>query len=151
MTGIAIGLGAYKGSALALTDWIGGRVPVIFDSNTTSSLPCVRGAAVRPWRRGIAAHPRRQGHSDPGRNRAQGLRGNALVRSGRAPAGTHGGLVESLNAQARHVLEQPAVLGRPTRLGASLRPMGVAQFRDFIRAETDKWQRVIRLLGARAD
>jgi tripartite-type tricarboxylate transporter receptor subunit TctC len=67
------------------------------------------------------------------------------------PAGTPGAIVDRLNKVVNDILRQLDVMERFAALGAE--PIGntPSAFGAYIRAELDKWGKVIRSAGIRAD
>jgi tripartite-type tricarboxylate transporter receptor subunit TctC len=67
------------------------------------------------------------------------------------PAATPAETVRRLEAETTKVLAMPAVRERLTQLGFRVDGRGAAAYRDYIRAEAERWTPVIRSLGIRAD
>ena len=61
-----------------------------------------------------------------------------------APAGTPRETVRKLNAEIGRALRDHELQGRFDNLGARLAPNTSAEFATFIRAERDKWAKIIR-------
>jgi tripartite-type tricarboxylate transporter receptor subunit TctC len=68
-----------------------------------------------------------------------------------APAGTPGDVVTKLNAEVNRILQLPDVTARLAPLGAEVATHGVAEFGRILRADEQKWTRIIREVGARAE
>jgi tripartite-type tricarboxylate transporter receptor subunit TctC len=68
-----------------------------------------------------------------------------------APAGTPPAVIERLNAEARRAFGLPDVKAQLAAQGVHPVPDTAAAFAAFIRQETDKWARVVRESGAKAD
>jgi tripartite-type tricarboxylate transporter receptor subunit TctC len=150
VAGVDIAHVPYKGSAPAITDLIADHVQMMFD-NTTTSLPQVRQGRLRAL--GVAELHRLP--SDPAIPTIDesGLKGfEATPWFGMvARAGTPSTRVEQLAEAVRAAIEKPELNQRFAALGVELRAMAPAAFGRFIAAETTKWERVIRVSGARAD
>ena len=140
----------YKGSAPALNDLLAGHVTMMFD-NTTSSLPLVRGGALRAI--AVAEEKRLLATPDIQTVAEQGLPGFVstpwfgIVTT----AGTPGAVVEKLSAAINETLSTPAVLVRFLEMGVELRPNSPKAFESYISAETVKWKEVVRVSGAKLD
>lgn len=140
----------YKGSAPALADLIAGHVQMMFD-NTTTSLPHVRQGRLRAL--GVAEAKRLAGAPEIPTLDESGLKGfEATPWFGLvAPAGTPEDVVNRLSAEIRAALAKPEMAQRFGALGVELRGMRADEFGRFIKAETEKWEKVIRVSGAHAD
>jgi tripartite-type tricarboxylate transporter receptor subunit TctC len=68
-----------------------------------------------------------------------------------APAKTPAEIIDRLNATINAGLADPQLKARLDSLGADPMPMTPAEFGKFIADETDKWARVVKFSGARAD
>lgn len=68
-----------------------------------------------------------------------------------APAGTPDPIVNKLNAELMVVLAQPSVREKLQGQGMEILGGTPAQFVDYIRAETDRWGRVVRASGAKVN
>ena len=140
----------YKGSAPALNDLLAGHVTMMFD-NTTSSLPLVRGGALRAI--AVAEEKRLLATPDIQTVAEQGLPGFVstpwfgIVTT----AGTPGAVVEKLSSAINETLSTPAVLVRFLEMGVELRPNSPKAFESYISAETVKWKEVVRVSGAKLD
>lgn len=150
MAGISMIHIAYRGSAPALTDLIGGRVQFMFD-NTTSSLPQVARGALR----GIAVAERERLKAAPNIPTVQesGLRDfEATPWFGVvARAGTPRESIDRLSAAIAQALNRPEVQARFVPLGVELRGTTPAAFATHIASELVKWERIVKLSGAKLD
>jgi tripartite-type tricarboxylate transporter receptor subunit TctC len=68
-----------------------------------------------------------------------------------APAGTPSDVIATLNAAFVKALADPATVERIRVLGAEPIPMTPAEFAAFIKAEIEKWLKVVRLSGGKAN
>jgi tripartite-type tricarboxylate transporter receptor subunit TctC len=140
----------YKGSGAAITDMLGGQVPVIVDT-PTSLRPHIAGGKVRP----IAVTSLQASPLVPGVKPVaeQGFSGfnviawNALY----APKGTPAEIVTSLNAAFNKVLQRPETRQRLLELGFEAGGGTPEQLREFGQAERRKWQDVISSAGLKAE
>ena len=140
----------YKGSGAAITDMLGGQLPVIVDT-PTSLRPHIAGGKVRP----IAVTSLQASPLVPGVKPVaeQGFSGfnviawNALY----APKGTPAEIVTSLNAAFNKVLQRPETRQRLLELGFEAGGGTPEQLREFGQAERRKWQDVISSAGLKAE
>jgi tripartite-type tricarboxylate transporter receptor subunit TctC len=63
------------------------------------------------------------------------------------PGGTPPAQIERLQAAAQQALKEPQLQARLAEQGAQIVASGAEAYRGFIRAETDRWSRVIRAAG----
>jgi tripartite-type tricarboxylate transporter receptor subunit TctC len=140
----------YKGAAPAVNDLIGGQVNVIF-ADVAAILPHVKAGKAKPL--GIGSSRRFEGLPEVPTIAEAGVPGFegggflGLV----APAGTPREVVSALNAAAVKTLAMPEI--RERLLGLASPPVGDTpeQFGQFLRAEIDKWARVIRAGNIKAE
>ncbi len=149
MTGINMQHVPYRGSAPALQDLLTNRVQVIFD-NLPGSISHIKAGALRAL--GVTAGKRSQalpdvptiGETVPGYE--------AVVWYGIvAPKGTPPEIVATLNKAVNEVLADPKLTARLAELGGEPMPMTPAQFGKLITDETEKWAKVVKFSGAKAD
>ncbi|MEO8143494.1 MAG: tripartite tricarboxylate transporter substrate binding protein [Betaproteobacteria bacterium] len=140
----------YKGAAPAVNDLLGGQVNVIF-ADVAAILPHVKAGRVKAL--GIGSVRRFDGLPDVPTIAEAGVPGFegggflGLV----APAGTPRGVVNALNAAAVKSLAAPEVNERLNALASP--PVGESPeyFGRHLRAEIDKWARVIRAGNIKPD
>ena len=68
-----------------------------------------------------------------------------------APAGTPNEVVARLNAELKKVLEQPEVKQRFEAQGFTASWNTPEAFESFLKAEVDKWAKVVKVSGAKVD
>jgi tripartite-type tricarboxylate transporter receptor subunit TctC len=69
-----------------------------------------------------------------------------------APAGTPGEIIKKLNQDIESLLQMPDIAERLSMGGSSVIVGGTpAQFGEFIRAEIEKWSKVVNASGAKVD
>jgi len=143
MAGISIVHVPYKGNAPALTDLLGGHVEMIFNG-VPSVLPLIQSGRVR----GIAIGSLKRFQALPNLPTfdESGLKGyEATTWFGLlAPAKTPRDLIARLNVDVDKALKSPDLKAR--FLNEGIEPMGGSpeSFTKFIRAEIDKYAKVIR-------
>ena len=137
----------YKGGAPALTDLLGGQVPIVFDPIPTS-LTHVRGGRLRA----LAISSARRSALVPELPTVAeaGLPGfDVSAWFGLyAPAATPREIVGKLNADVNRVLQLPEVKEKFAALGAESLPMTTEQFELHLRAEIARFARAIKDSGA---
>ena len=67
------------------------------------------------------------------------------------PAGVNPAIVNKLNVEVRRILALDDVRNRVVGLGAEVATTTPEQFVEFIRAELAKWEKVVKISGARVD
>lgn len=140
----------YKGAAPAVNDLLGGQVNLVF-ADVAAVLSHVKSGRLKPL--GIGSSRRFDGLPDVPTISEAGVPGFeaggflGLV----APAGTPAAVVSALNAATLKSLATPQV--RERLVGLATIPMGGSpeQFGQHLRAEVDKWARVIRAGNVRVD
>ena len=68
-----------------------------------------------------------------------------------APKNTPAEIIDALNREINAALAEPAVQGRITDPGGLVLALSPSAYASLIAQETDKWAKVIKLSGARAD
>ncbi len=149
MAGINIVHVPYRGAAPALTDVLAGQVPVLFD-NLPSSIPHIKAGALRAL--GVTAAKRVAALPDVPAI-AETLPGyEASVWYGiAAPKGTPSDIVDKLNGAVNAALADPTVQKRLAELGGEPMPMKPGEFGKLVASETEKWGKVIRAAGIKAE
>ena len=149
MTGINMQHVPYRGSAPAMQDLLTNRVQVIFD-NLPGSMAHIKAGTLRAL--GVTAGKRAAalpdvptiGETVPGYE--------AVIWYGIvAPKGTPPEVVDTLNTAVNAVLADPQLKARLAALGGEPMPMTPAQFGKLIADETEKWAKVVKFSGAKAD
>ena len=68
-----------------------------------------------------------------------------------APAGTPAGIVERLNQELNAAFADPKMKARIVELGGTPLPGSPTDFAKLFADETEKWAKVVKLSGAKAD
>ena len=150
MAGINIVHVPYKGSATAQTALMSGEVDLTFE-NTLIVLPQVKAGRVRP----IAATGVQRSKLMPDLPTVaeSGLPG--FSASGwygmLAPIATPKDIIARLNTDVTRVLRMPDLAERLNSMAAEPAPGTTEQFGAFIRAEIDKWAKVVKAANMKAD
>jgi len=149
-TGIRMQHIPYKGSAPAIADVIGGQVPLAFE-NIAVVLPHIRGGKVRAL--AITSADRSSHLAEVPTVAESGFPGfEAIGWFGiMAPPALPRETLSKLNAEIVRFLKAPEVSQRIAGLGAEVRPSTPEEFDRFNRGEIDKWAKVVKESGAKAD
>lgn len=144
-TGTRINHIPYRGGGLALNDLIGGQIKYFF-SNGASSIGHVQSGVVR-----AIAHT--------GKGRLGNLPDVPAVVDTLAgfeayewngvfvPTGTPKEVIARLNAGLNETLRQPDIVARLQQLNVDFRQNTPEEFGAFVKAETERWGRVVRDAG----
>ncbi|MCX7138735.1 MAG: tripartite tricarboxylate transporter substrate binding protein [Proteobacteria bacterium] len=150
MTGTNIVHVAYKGTAQATTDVLGGHVQIFYPSMTVV-LPYVRSGKLKAL--GMTSLTRSPLAPEVPTVSESGVPGyQANIWNGiLAPAATPKALIAKLNAEIVRALSAPELRDRFAAAGADAAHSTPEEFRAFIAAEQIKWAKVIRDAGIRVD
>ena len=149
MTGVDLVTVNYRGSAPALADLIAGQVQVTFDV-VISSIGHIRAGKLRPL--GVTTTARLDVLPDvpPISDFLPGYEASSWDGIG-APANTPPEIVGILNKQVNAALADPTFKARLADLGAEPFAGSTAEFGKFIVDYTEKWGKVIRAAGIKAE
>jgi tripartite-type tricarboxylate transporter receptor subunit TctC len=133
----------FKGSGQALVDVIAGRVSMIFD-NMPSALPHIKGGKLRAL--GVTGLKRSSALPEVPTIAEAGVAGyDSLSWSGlAAPAGTPREVIDRINKETASILATSDMRARLAEQGGEAIGGAPAQFAEHIRAERDKWSRLVR-------
>jgi len=150
MAGIDITHIPYKGSAPAVSDFLGGHVEVMFD-NAPSALPNVKAGKSRAL--GVTSATRSQAAPEIPPISESGLEGYDISAwlGYFVTSGVDSTIAERLNTEIGKALADPEV--RAKLLSMSTEPMtgDLEQIRDFVNAEEEKWSKAVQASGAQLD
>jgi tripartite-type tricarboxylate transporter receptor subunit TctC len=149
MTGVNMIHVPYRGGAPALTDMLGGQVQVIFD-NIPTSIGYLRAGRLRPLAVTGATRSALLPDVPTVSDFVPGYEATAWYGIG-APKNTPAEIVATLNKEINAGLADPQLKGRFAEVGADTMPMTPAGFGKFIAEETEKWGKVVRFAGIKAD
>lgn len=150
MAGVKITHVPYKGGAPAQVDVVAGHVPFMFDS-LSAALGPIRSGRVRVL--AVTTRQRAPVLPDVPTMIEAGLPGFevsgwfGLV----APAKTPTTIVRRLNSELVPIMESREVSERLTSQGYIVAPDTPAEFAQFIAAELDRWGKIVRETGVRAE
>jgi len=149
MTGCQMQHVPYRGAAPAITDLLGGQVQVIFD-NMPSIIQHIRSGALRAL--GVTTAERSPQLPDVQTiaETVPGYEASALFGMG-APAKTPTEIVGKLNAEINAVLAEPEMKQRLVELGGEPLIQSPEAFGGMIKAETEKWRKVVEFAGLKVE
>ena len=133
----------YKGSAPAISDLLGGQIPLMFDP-VQSVLPHVRGGTLRALAVSSSTRspvlPQVPTLNEAGLNGFEATAWWALF----APAGLPAAIAARLTAETRRIVETPLFRDRLRDIGVQTPAGTPAPFAEFQRAEIAKWGGAVR-------
>lgn len=136
---------SYKGTGPAMTDIAGGHVP-LFMTTFTSVLPFKDSGKVHLI--GIAAKERSSFLPDVPTLAEQGMPVEAGVWYGvTAPAGTPAAIIQRLNTEIAKAAQTPEYQAKLKTLWVDAMSSTPAEFDAFIRAESERWRKVVAGAG----
>jgi tripartite-type tricarboxylate transporter receptor subunit TctC len=139
----------YRGAAPALTDLISGQVQVMI-LPIISSIEHIKAGRLRAL--GVTTASRLDVVPDVP-TVAEFLPGYEVSdwTGIGVPRGTPAEIVDRLNAEINAALADPKIKARLAELGSQLMPMSRAAFTTLIAEETDKWAKVAKTAGIKAE
>ena len=149
MSGVKMQHVPYRGSALAITDLLGGQVQLIFD-NMPSILQHIRAGSLRPLAVTSTARSPLLPDVPTLADTVPGYEATALFGMG-APKKTPPEIIAKLNTEINAVLAEPAIKARLTDLGGEPLIGSPEAFGKMIVAETEKWEKVVKAAGVKVE
>jgi tripartite-type tricarboxylate transporter receptor subunit TctC len=138
----------FKGTAPAMVDVMGGNTKVTFGS-ASSTVAHIRSGKVRAL--GVGGRQRSPALPDVPTVTEAGLHYEAANWIGLvAPAGTPPAIVEKLHAAISDMQNSPKVQQQLSNAGAEIQRMSIAEFGAFQASELEKWGKVVRQAGIKA-
>jgi tripartite-type tricarboxylate transporter receptor subunit TctC len=149
MAGIKLTHVPYRGTGPAMTDLLGGQIPVLFD-NLPGSIQQIKAGRIRALgvttKERVASIPDVPtfGETVPGYEVSVwfGISG---------PKGIPGEIVTKLNAAVNAALATPALKERFHDLGGEVMPMSPAEYGHLVADETAKWAKVVKSAGLKVE
>jgi tripartite-type tricarboxylate transporter receptor subunit TctC len=143
--GMEVALIPYKGSAEIVQGLLAGSVDFAFDS-TASSLPQIKGGSFRALAkyspRPLPALPDLPSLADAAN--LSSLRESSTWIGLLAPAATPSTVVDKIAREVADIYGEPAIMQRLDAAGLFPVVSTPAEFRAFIRAETERWSKIIK-------
>ena len=150
MTGIDVLHVPYKGFGQGLTDVMAGQVPLIF-GGITASIPLIKSGKVKGL--AVTSPQRAKALPEVPSFAEQGLAGFDIQAwyGFVGPAGMPREIVRKINADSRAIIERPDFQARLARDG--IEPVGNSPeaFADQIRADIERWAKIVRAAGIRPE
>jgi tripartite-type tricarboxylate transporter receptor subunit TctC len=149
MAGVDLVHVPYRGAAPAITDLIGGQVQVVIDAMITT-LPHIQSGKLRAL--GVTTAARSDVLPDlPSiAETVPGYEATIWYGVG-VPRGTPAEVVRKLNREINAGLASPKIKSRLAELGSSPIMGSPDEFGAFVRSETEKWEKVIKVSGTKVD
>ncbi|MBL8524667.1 MAG: tripartite tricarboxylate transporter substrate binding protein [Betaproteobacteria bacterium] len=140
----------YKGGAAAITDVIGGQIPLLF-INQDNALPQVQAGKLRAL--AVASVERNPVYPDVPTIAESGYPGFSAVSwfGLSAPAGTPKEVIAKLHEATVKAMNVPEVKTRLQSVGFVVVANSPAQFSDFVNSEIAKWGKAAKASGATLD
>ncbi len=149
MTGVDMLYVHYRGGAPALTDLIAGQVQIMFESLPTA-IEHIRAGKLRPLAVTTATRSEALPDVPSVGEFVQGYDARTWIGVG-APRNTPAEIISKLNNEINAGLADPRVKARITDLGYTVFASSPAEVSSFTIAFTEKWAKVIKSSGAKAD
>jgi len=140
----------YKGTGQALSDLIGGQVQLSFGT-VLALLPHIQSGKLRPLavtaRKRVSALPDVPTMGESGLPNVVITAWNGVI----APAKTAQPIILMLNREIVRILKKPEVVAQFSAQGAEVAPNSPGEFSLYIKNEIEKWGRVVRAAGLKAN
>lgn len=149
MTGIKMLHVPYRNGSQALTDLIGGRVQVMFDT-LPQSIGHIKAGELRALAVTTATRSAALPEIPTIGQFVKGYEASGWQGVG-VPKGTPIEIVRTLNSEINACLAKPDIVDRLAKFGATPLVVSPAAFSEFVSDETAKWAKVVNFAGARAD
>jgi tripartite-type tricarboxylate transporter receptor subunit TctC len=150
MAGLDILHVPYKGSAGARTDILGGQVNMMFDAVTVMAQHAREGKV-----RALATSGKTRSTVLPNVPTVAeaGVPGyeSTIWLGIMAPKGTPPAVVNKLNTEIVKIVSQPQVVAEWGKQGAVTMPMSPEEFEKYLNADIVKWERIVKISGAKPD
>jgi tripartite-type tricarboxylate transporter receptor subunit TctC len=149
MTGVNMTHVPYRGSAPMLTDLLGGQVQITFD-NMPSSIEHIRAGKLRALAVTTTTRSKALPDVPTLAEFVPGYEASAWFGAG-VPKGTPPEVIDKLNKEINVALADPKIQARLADLGGVPMPGSPADFNKTIAEETEKWAKVVKFSGAKAN
>jgi tripartite-type tricarboxylate transporter receptor subunit TctC len=148
-TGLDLAQVHYRGEAPALADLLGQQVDVVF-ATLPSSIEYIRANRLRSLAIMSATRSPAVPEIPVIADFVPGLEWTSWFGIV-APKSTPTGIIERLNKEINTALADPTIKVRFADLGATVVPISPAEFGKLIADDTEKWAKVVKFAGIKAD
>jgi len=149
MTGLELAVTHYAGGGPALRAMIEGQAQVMFEPMSASIEP-VRSGKLRALAVTTATRSAALPDIPTLGEIVPGYEASAVTGIG-APKGTPAGIIATLNAAIQAAFADPAMKAKLADTGGDVLPGSPAEFGRILAAETEKWAKVVKFAGIKAD
>jgi tripartite-type tricarboxylate transporter receptor subunit TctC len=139
----------YRGNAPAMTDLLGGQIQLAF-ATMPASIEYIKVGTLRPLVVTTATRSEVLPNIPPMGEFLPGYEANTWWGVG-VPRSTPAEIINMLNKEINAGLADPKLKARLADLGGTVLPASPGEFGKFVADETEKWAKVVRFSGARAD
>jgi tripartite-type tricarboxylate transporter receptor subunit TctC len=150
MAGVDMTHVAYKCGAPAVADLLGGQIDMMF-ADTSVATPLVKSGKLRAL--AVSGAARSIAFPDLPTIAESGVPGYQVVLwfGVAAPADTPDHVISALNAQVQRIIAAPAYRSRLESLGMEPAGDSPQAFQALVREDIDKWARIVKASGTRAE
>ena len=149
MAGIDVTHVPYRGGALAMTDLLGGQVQVAFVT-LLGAIEYVRLGKLHALAVTSASRAEALPDVPTVGESVPGFEASSFFGVG-APKGTPAEIIDKLNKEVQAALIDPKLKVQLAGLGATALAGSPAEFGKFVADETEKWGKVVKFVGIKAD
>jgi len=149
MAGVDLVHVPYRGGAPALTDLLAGQVQVMF-GNMRASIEHLRAGKLRPLAVTGATRSETLPEIPTVGDFVPGYEASSVYGLG-APRNTPAKIIDTLNKEINAALADPTMKARLADLGGAVLAGSPADFGKLITEETEKWGKVVKFAGVKAD
>jgi tripartite-type tricarboxylate transporter receptor subunit TctC len=139
----------YRGGAPALTDLVAGQVQVMFD-NLPTSIEHIRAGRLRALAVTTAVRSQQLPELPTVSEFVPGYEVSSWFAIG-APRTTSPAIIQKLNAEVGAALADPRLQARIAELSSTPLPLSPQELATLVATETEKWAKVIRFSGVKAE
>jgi tripartite-type tricarboxylate transporter receptor subunit TctC len=140
---------SYRGTAPMLTDLIGGQIQVAFD-NLSGSIEHIRVDKLRALAVTTVSRSPALPNIPTLGDFLPGFEASVWIAIG-APKNTPSEIVDKLNREINAGLADPKIVAQLTHLGGTALTVSPVDLDKFVVEETEKWGKVVRLAGIKAE
>jgi tripartite-type tricarboxylate transporter receptor subunit TctC len=149
MTGVSMVHVPYRGAAAAVNDLLGGQIQVTF-TELASSIGFIRAGRLRALAVTTAMRLEALPEVPAMAEFVPGFEASQWNGVG-APKNTPSEIIDKLNKEVNAALVDPKIKARMAEWGGTVLPGTPAEFDKFIADEIEKWAKVIKFAGIKAD